>query len=293
MAPRPNWKGYLKLSLVSCSVALYSATTTSERVRFNIINRKTGNRVRNLVVDSETEDPVEQEDRVKGYQIEKNNYALVEDDELDEVALESTHTIDTDSFIPRDEVDELYLDESYYIVPNDKVAYEAFAVIREAMKKEDLVGLARVVLYRRERLLMLQPRENGLMATALRYRNEVRDEENYFSDIPDTKVPADMLDLAVHILESKKAHFDPDKFEDRYESALVGLIKAKQAGKPAPKAGEAKPSNVVNLMDALRRSVKAEKGGERRAPASTRRPAQARPSKKRTATHRTRVKRAS
>jgi DNA end-binding protein Ku len=220
MAPRPNWKGYLKLSLVSCSVALYSATSTSQRIRFNIINKKTGNRVHNQVVDAETEEPVEQEDRVKGYQVEKGQYVLVEDEELDEVALESTHTIDIDSFIPRNEVDELYLDDSYYIVPNDKVGVDAFAVIREAMKKEDLVGIARVVLYRRERILMLSPRGDGLMATALRYRSEVRAEEDYFSDIPDVKVSADMLDLAVHILESKKSHFDPDKFEDRYEEAL-------------------------------------------------------------------------
>jgi DNA end-binding protein Ku len=293
MAPRPNWKGYLKLSLVSCSVALYSATTTSERVRFNILNKKTGNRVRNLVIDSETEEPVEQEDRVKGYQFEKNQYIQVEDEELDEVALESTHTIDIDSFVPRDEVDEIYLDESYYIVPNDKVAYEAFAVIREAMRKEGLVGLARVVLYRRERILMLQPRGKGLMATALRYKSEVRDADNYFDEIPDIKVPADMLDLAVHILRSKKAKFDPDKFEDRYESALVGLIKAKQAGKPAPKAAEPRPSNVVNLMDALRKSVNAEKGGKGAAQRSTRaghgRTTHAR---KRAASSRSKVKRA-
>jgi len=292
MAPRPSWKGYLKLSLVSCSVALYSATSTSERIRFNIINRKTGNRVRNQVVDSETDDPVEQDDRVKGYQIEKGQYVLVEDDELDEVALESTHTIDIEKFVPRDEVDEIYLDESYYIAPNDKVAYEAFAVIRDAMKKEDLVGLARVVLYRRERILMLQPRGDGLVATALRYRNEVRDEKQYFDEIPNVKVPADMLNLAVHILESKKAHFKPEEFEDRYEDALVALIKAKQAGKPAPKVSEAKPSNVINLMDALRRSVKAEKGGDGapRAPAKnqSRRTARARKS-----SGRTRMKRAS
>jgi DNA end-binding protein Ku len=270
MAPRPNWKGYLKLSLVSCSVALYSATTTSERIRFNILNRKTGNRVRNLVIDSETEEPVEQEDRVKGYQSDKGQYIQVEDDELDEVALESTHTIDIESFVPRDEVDEIYLDESYYIVPNDKVAYEAFAVIREAMAKEDLVGLARVVLYRRERILMLQPRGKGLMATALRYNNEVRAEDSYFDEIPNTKVPADMLDLATHILKGKKAKFDPDKFEDRYETALTSLIRAKQAGKPAPKAAEPKPSNVVNLMDALRKSVQAEKGGKGAAQRSAR-----------------------
>ena len=222
------------------------------------------------MVDAETEEPVEQEDRVKGYQVEKGQYVLVEDEELDEVALESTHTIDIEAFVPRSEVDEIYLDEDYYIAPNDKVGSEAFAVIREAMKKEDLVGIARVVLYRRERILMLAPRGDGMMATALRYRSEVRDEEDYFSDIPDVKVPADMLDLAVHILKSKKAHFEPDKFEDRYEDALVALIKAKHAGKPIPKLAEAKPSNVINLMDALKRSVKAEQGGARAAPRAPR-----------------------
>jgi len=263
MAPRPNWKGYLRLSLVSCSVALYSATSTSQRVRFNIINRKTGNRVHNQVVDAETEEPVDQDDRVKGYQIEKGRYVLVEDEELDKVALESTHTIDIETFVPRDEVDEIYLDESYYIVPEDKMAYEAFAVIRDAMEKEDLVGIARVVLYRRERILMLQARGKGLMATALRYNAEVRSEKSYFAEVPDVKVPADMLKLATHILDTKKAHFDPDKFEDRYEDALTELIKAKQAGKPAPKSHEPKPSNVINLMDALRRSVKEEDKGEK------------------------------
>jgi len=293
MAPRPNWKGYLKLSLVSCSVALYSATTTSERIRFNILNKKTGNRVRNLVIDSETEEPVEQEDRVKGYQFEKGQYVRVEDDELDEVALESTHTIDIESFVPRKEVDEIYLDESYYIAPTDKVAYEAFAVIRDAMAKEDMVGLARVVLYRRERILMLTPRGKGLMATALRYNSEVRAEDSYFDEIPSVKVPADMLELATHILKSKKAKFDPDKFEDRYESALSALIRAKQAGKPAPKASEPKPSNVVNLMDALRKSVSAEKGGKSASSRSTRaghgRTTHAR---KRAASSRSKVKRA-
>jgi DNA end-binding protein Ku len=289
MAPRPNWKGYLKLSLVSCSVALYSATSTSQRVRFNIINKKTGNRVHNQVVDAETEEPVEQDDRVKGYQIEKGQYVLVEDEELDEVALDSNHAIDIETFVPRSEVDELYLDESYYIAPNEKVGVEAFAVIREAMKKEDLVGIARVVLYRRERILMLQPRGKGLMATALRYRSEVRDEEDYFSDIPEVKVSPEMLDLAIHILQSKKGHFDPDKFEDRYEGALVSLIKAKHTGKPIPKLEEAKPSNVINLMDALKRSVKAEQGGAKSAPARrspTRRPS-AGTSRKRAAHHRT------
>lgn len=266
MAPRPNWKGFLKLSLVSCGVALYPATSTSQRVRFNIINRETGNRIRNEVVDAETGDPVEPEDRVKGYEIEKGQYVLVEDEELDNVALESTHTIDIDEFIPMSDVDRIYLDESYYIVPQDDVAQEAFAVIREAMRKEDLAGLARVVVYRRERLLLLRPRGKGLLATTLRYKNEVRNEKDYFGDIPDIKVPADMLKLATHILDTKKGKFDPAKFEDRYENALIDLIKAKRAGKAPPTAAEPRPSNVINLMDALRRSAKA----ERRQPAARR-----------------------
>src|SRR5664279_6110712 len=245
MAPRPNWKGFLKLSLVSCAVAMYSATSTSQRIRFNIINRKTGNRIHNEVVDAETGDPVEQEDRVKGYKLEGDQYLLVEDDELDNVALESTHTIDIEEFVPMSEVDRIYLDESFYLVPQDDVAQEAFAVIREAMNKEDLAGLARVVVYRRERLLLVRPRGKGLMATALRYKNEVRDEKDYFDDVEDIKVPADMLKLAVHILDTKKGHFKPEKFEDRYENALIELIKAKRAGKEPPTLAEPKPSNCL------------------------------------------------
>jgi DNA end-binding protein Ku len=276
MAPRPNWKGFLKLSLVSCSVALYPATTTSQRVRFNIINRETGNRIRNEVVDTETGEPVEQEDRVKGYQFEKGQYILLEEDELDNVALESTHTIDIEQFVPVSEVDRIYLDETFYLVPQDDVAQEAFAVIREAMHKENLVGLARVVIYRREHLLLLAPRGKGIMATALRYNTEVRDEKDYFDEIPNVKVPADMLKLAVHILESKKGKFDPDKFEDRYENALNKLIDAKRAGKAAPTISEPKPSNVINLMDALRRSAKADGRGKeapRKSSAKTKKPA--------------------
>ena len=259
MAPRANWKGYLKLSLVSCAVALFPATSTSQRVRFNIINRKTGHRVHNQVVDAETGEPVPEDERVKGYKVENNSYVLVEEEELDDVALESTHTIDIESFVPRSEVDAIYLDAPYYLVPEDRIAQEAFAVIREAMRKEQVVGLARVVLYRRERILMLEPRGKGLVATTLRNKNEVRGEDAYFDDIPDIKIPPDMLDLAVHIVETKKGHFDPEKFEDRYEEALAALITSKRAGKAPPHAPTPQPSNVVNLMDALRRSVQAER----------------------------------
>jgi DNA end-binding protein Ku len=265
MAPRPNWKGFLKLSLVSCSVALYTATSTSQRTSFNIINRKTGNRIRYDVVDAETGEEVEKEDRVKGYKIDKNDYLLLEDEELENVALESTHTIEIEEFVPVSDVDRIYLDESYYIVPQDEVAQEAFAVIREAMKKEGLAGLARVVIYRREHLLLLQPRGKGLLATALRYKNEVRDEREYFDDIPSVKVSSDMLKLATHILDTKKGEFKPEKFEDRYEDALKALIKAKQQGKEPPVVSEPKTSNVISLMDALKRSAKGETS--RRAPA--------------------------
>jgi DNA end-binding protein Ku len=293
MAPRPNWKGFLKLSLVSCSVAMYSATTTSQRIRFNIINRETGNRIRNEVVDADTGEPVAQEDRVKGYKIEGNRYLEFEEEELDRVALESTHTIEIEEFIPIAEVDRIYLDESFYIVPEDEVAQEAFAVIREAMRKEELAGLARVVMYRRERLLLLRPRGKGLLATALRYNTEVRDADDYFDEIPDIKVPADMLKLAVHILDSKKGHFDPGKFEDRYEQALIDLIKAKRAGKELPAPSEPKPSNVINLMDALKRSARAERDGGSSSSRGSRRPAgKAKTARKRAAPKR-KVKRAS
>src|SRR5689334_6588727 len=264
MAPRPNWKGFLKLSLVSCSVALYTATSTSERVSFNIINKKTGNRVRYEVVDAETGDEVPKDERVKGYKLEGNEYLLLEDEELENVALESTHTIDIEEFVPVSDVDRIYLDESYYIVPQDDVAQEAFAVIREAMRKEDLAGIARVVLHRREHILLLRPRGKGLLATTLRYKNEVRDADNYFDEIPNTKVAPDMLKLATHILDTKKGKFDPGKFEDRYEDAVKALIKAKREGKEPPTVAEPKPSNVINLMDALRRSARGESSTERR-----------------------------
>jgi DNA end-binding protein Ku len=286
MVPRANWKGYLKLSLVSCAVALFPATSTRSRVRFNIINRETGNRVHNQIVDAETGEPVEEEDRVKGYR-EGSRYVLVEEEELDRVALESTHTIDVEAFVPRDEVDLLYLDESYYLVPEDKAGHEAFAVIREAMRKADLVGIARVVLYRRERLLMIQPRGKGILATSLRYKNEVRAKDAYFDDLPAVKISPEMLALAIHILESKRAHFDPSKFDDRYEKALKDLIKAKRAGKEPPEPPSAPPSNVINLMDALRRSVKSDRGGRAvSSRGSARRPSSRSPAKRRTSAKR-------
>jgi DNA end-binding protein Ku len=260
MAPRANWKGFLKLSLVSCSIGLVQATSSRDRTRFNIINRETGNRVRYRQIDAETGEDVPEEDRIKGFKVADGSYVLLEPEELDEVALESTHTIDIDSFVPRKEIDEIYLDTPYYLFPDDKVGVEAFAVIRDAMRATGLVGLARVVLHNHEHVLMLEPLDKGIKATALRYQDEIRDGKEYFSDIETVKVPKDMLELAEHILKTKRGHFDPSKFSDRYEDALKALIKAKQAGKPAPAVPE-RPSNVINLMDALRRSVRSERGG--------------------------------
>lgn len=260
MAPRANWKGFLKLSLVSCSVGLVQATSSRERVRFNIINRETGNRVRFRQIDAETGEDVPEEDRIKGFKAADGSYVLLEPEELDEVALESTHTIDIESFVPRKDIDEIYLDTPYYLFPDDKVGVEAFAVIRDAMRATGLVGLARVVLHNHEFVLMLEPLDKGIKATALRYQDEIRDGKEYFSDVETVKVPKDMLELAEHILKTKRGHFDPSKFSDRYEDALKALIKAKQAGKPAPAVPE-RPSNVINLMDALRRSVRSERSG--------------------------------
>lgn len=291
MASRPIWKGYLKLSLVSCAVAMYTATSTSSRIRLHILNRETGNRIRNQIVDAETGEVVDQENRVKGFEIDDGDHVLLEEDELDEVALESTHTIDIESFVARKEVDEIYLDESFYLVPNDNVGEEAFAVIREAMRKTGMVGLARVVMHRRERLLMLQARDKGILATALRYRTEVRGEDAYFDEIPSVKMPADMINLAEHIIGQKKAHFDPKKFEDRYEEALTALIKAKRSGKTPPSAPPPQRSNVINLMDTLRRSVKSE-GGTRSFARPRRESRSHAPKRRAKSTKRARLKRA-
>jgi DNA end-binding protein Ku len=255
MPPRSSWKGYLKLSLVSCPVALYPTSTTTERIRFNTLNRKTGNRVKRQFIDAETGQVVENEDQVRGHEIARGQYIMIEDDELSAIALESTHTIDIESFAPRSSIDERYLDTPYYIAPDDRVGQEAFAVIRETMRKKKMVGIARVVLQRRERILMIEPLGKGLLATSLRYSNEVRQADAYFEDVPDVTLSDEMIDLASHIIERKQAPFDPSQFNDRYENAMVELIKSKQAGKPIQSAQAPRPANVINLMDALRRSI--------------------------------------
>lgn len=255
--PRPYWKGYLKLSLVSCPIAVYSAVSSSERVAFRQINKRTGNRLKQQLVDEETGDVVPSADRGRGYEIAKNSFMPVEDEELEAVAIESSQTVDIDAFVPRAEIDERYLDSPYYLVPDDRVGQEAFAVIRDAMQGKAMVALGRIVLARRERVMMLQPWGKGMLGTTLRYAYEVRDAAAYFDDLPDVSVPKDMLGLAEHILESKAARFDPSAFRDRYEEAVVTLLRTKQAGAPAPKARTSAPGagNVVDLMEALKRSL--------------------------------------
>jgi DNA end-binding protein Ku len=270
--PRPYWKGYIKLALVSCPISLYTASSSSERVAFRQINKKTGNRLKQQLVDEVTRETVETSDKGRGYEYAKNSYLMVEDEELEAIAIESNHTIEIDSFVRRSEIDERYLDSPYYIAPNEPVGQEAFAVIREAMRDKSMAALGRVVLSKRERVIMLQPWDNGIMGTTIRYPYEVREAKDYFYDIPQMKVQPDLLQLAEHILKSKSASFDPAQFTDRYEQAVLEVLKKKQEGMPAARPiAFAPPKNVVNLFDALRASLAAE---EKNAPA-TKAPAKA------------------
>jgi DNA end-binding protein Ku len=279
--PRSSWKGHLKLSLVSCAVALYSAGSSSERVSFNTLNRKTGNRLKQNLVDSVSGEPVDTADRVKGYQFSKGQYVMIEDADLEALKLESTKTIEIETFVPASEIDEIYIDSPYYLAPDDKVAEEAFAVIRDAMMKKKVAGIGRVVLSRRERLLMLHPRGKGMMATTLRYPYEVRQDSEYFSDIHDVKLSDEMLEIAQEIIARKAGHFEPEKFTDRYEEALVEMLRAKQSGQVFTTPEAAEPGNVVNIMDALRKSLQASGGdaSARRPRAASKKAAEAPPAK--------------
>jgi DNA end-binding protein Ku len=259
MAARANWKGFLKLSLVTCPVALFPATSETEKVTFNQINKQTGHRIKYTKVDAETGDEVASEDIIKGYKVDTDTYVTVDKDELENIALESTRTIDIDEFVPRSEIDELYLVRPYYIVPDGKVGHDAYAVIRETIRTMDKVAIARVVLTNREHIIALEARGKGLVGMLLRYPYEIRDENEYFDDIQDVKVTKEMLDLARHIVETKSADFEPDKFEDRYENALVELLNQKRKGEPVRTAVKSRDTgNVINLMDALRKSLTSE-----------------------------------
>ncbi|MHA6642320.1 non-homologous end joining protein Ku [Mesorhizobium sp. A623] len=263
MAPRPAWKGYLKLSLVTCAVELTNVVTHAEKVSFNILNRDTGNRVKRIYVDAETGKPVESEDEVKGYEVEDGGYVRIEEDDIDAVRIESSNMLALDGFVDKASIQQIYLDTPYYLAPADKVSEDAFSVIREAMAAKKKAGLARIVLYRRERPVVIEPLGKGMVLTTLRYDSTVRQPDTVFDEIKTVKTDKEMIELAEHIIDKKATKFDPSEFDDKYEEALIELIRAKKAGRKAPKAKmAAKPSNVVNLFDALKKSLAADKDGE-------------------------------
>jgi DNA end-binding protein Ku len=287
MAARAYWKGSLKLSLVSCPVLLYPASTSVDKTRFHMINKETGNRLKQQMVDAETGDVVESDQKGRGYELKKGEYVEIDKEELEAVQIESNHTIDIDSFVPRDEIDRRYLNHPYYIAPDGKAGVDAFAVIRDAMKDQDRVALARIVLTNREHIIAIEPLGKGLLGTTLRYPYELRDEDEYFDDIKNPKISKDMIELAGHILRTKAAHFDPSKFKDEYEDALKTLVKRKAAGKPVKTVErEERPDNVISLMDALQQSLKGKASAKRSASSPARRSTRARKTHRPTARRR-------
>ncbi|CDX22556.1 conserved hypothetical protein [Mesorhizobium sp. ORS 3324] len=267
MAPRPAWNGYLKLSLVNCAVELTNAVTNAEKISFHVLNRKTGNRVRRVYVDAKSGKPLDEDDEVRGYEVAKDEFIFIEEEDIEAVQVESSHTLDLEGFADKSSIGQIYLDTPYYVTPADKVSQEAFAVIRDALAAKKMAGLARIVLYQRERPVVIEPHGKGMMLTTLRYADTVRGADHVFADIRAGKPDGEMIDLAEHIIDEKKGTFDPTEFRDRYQEALLELVRAKKAGRKAPKAkAEPKPSNVVNLFDALKKSLNAEAGGKRRSP---------------------------
>src|SRR4051812_11548923 len=248
MAPRAYWKGFLRLSLVSCPILLYPATTEREKVRFHQLHKQTGNRIKYKKVDAETGREVEQDDIIKGYEASKGSYIELEPEEMESVALESTRMIDIEQFVPKKEIDELYLGNPYYIVPDGEVGQQAFAVIREAIKEKGMVAIGRIVFTSREHVIALEPRGKGMMRITIRYAYEGRDEKDYFQDMKDEKITKEMMGLASHIVKTKQGHFQPEKYEDRYEEALKDLLKKKAAGHKIEKVEHKSHTNVVNLM---------------------------------------------
>ena len=283
MAARPTWQGHLKLSLVTCPVAMYTATSSSERVSFHLINPDTNNRIRMVATDPDT-GPVERSDLVKGYEVSKDEYVLFDDADFDKVKLESTRTIDIGQFVDEDEIDRLYWDDPFYVVPEKGVGAEAFAVIREAMKSAGKIAIGSAVIRGRERQLALEVRGKGLVAYSLRPHEEVRDADDYFDDIPSVKADAEMVEIAEKIIGQKDSKFDPSKFTDRYDDALKAMIKAKQkGGKGLVEAPEPDDTNVINLMAALRSSLKGSATGAKKAAPAKKAPAKKAAAKKKAA----------
>jgi DNA end-binding protein Ku len=264
--PRAYWKGYLKLSLVSCPVELFSATSQAEKTHFHLINTKTGNRLRQQMVDEETGRAVDKDHKGRGYEISKGRYVPIEEEELKAVEIESNRAIDIEGFVPKADIDKRYLDKPYYIVPAGKVGADAFAVIRDAMKDKDRVALAKIVIAHREHIIALEPLGKGMLGTTLRYDYEVRDENDYLKGIPSPRVPRDMVKLAEHILETKATKFNPRKFKDEYDKALKKLVRKKARGgtieEPEP---EERADNVIDLMEALKNSLGRKKAGAKQA----------------------------
>ncbi|HEV7385777.1 MAG TPA: Ku protein [Phenylobacterium sp.] len=268
MATRPTWQGYLRLSLVSCPVALYTATTRTGEVHFNMLSKETNNRIKMIPTDPET-GPVERSDIVKGYEIEKGHYVVITDEEIKNVRLETTRTLDIERFVDDEDIDRLYWNDPYFLAPDGDMAVEAFAVIREAMKKAGKVALGRLVMHQRERLMALEPRDKGILAYTLRNRREVRQADEIFAHIKDVKPPPQMVEIATKIIEQLEGPFDPSLFNDRYEDALRALIKEKEKGHTIKAPEEPKEAEVIDLMEALKRSL-GQSGGERRKTTSAR-----------------------
>ncbi|MEQ1953752.1 Ku protein [Mesorhizobium sp. CN2-181] len=256
MAPRPAWKGYLKLSLVTCAVELSNATTQSEKVSFRIVNRATGNTVKRQYIDAESGKRLSEKDEVKGYETGKDEYLLIEEEDIEAVQIEASHTLNLEGFVSKADIDQIYLETPYYLAPADKVSEEAFAVIRDALARKKMAGLAKIVLYRRERPVVIEPFENGMLLTTLRYDSTVREAGDMIEKGKQPDLDKEMVALAERFIDRNKGKFDPETFEDGYENALLDLIRSKKAGRKPAKAKPApKPSNVVNLFDALKKSL--------------------------------------
>ena len=258
---RAQWKGFIKFGEVSCGVGLYTAASTSERISFHTINKKTGNRVNRIFIDSDTGKEVEREDQTKGFEIENGQYLMIDPEEVASTVPDSDKTLAVEAFIPCSDVDDVYFDKPYYLVPTDRVSSDAFTALRDAMEKSQVAAVARTVLFRRMRTVLIRTHGNGLIATTMQYDYEVRSPEKAFEDVPKLRIKGEMLDLAKHIIATKKGSFDPAAFDDRYEAAVAELVKAKIEGKAMPKRKEVKLSKPDDLLAALRKSAKMLKAG--------------------------------
>lgn len=267
MAVRPTWQGYLRLSLVSCPVALYTATSRSGEVRFNMLEEKSGQRIRMVPTNAKGQ-AVDRADIVKGYEISDGRYVVVTDEEIKNVRLETTRTLDIERFVDETEIDRLYWNDPYFLAPDGEMALEAFTVIREAMRRSKRIALGRLVMHQRERLMALEPRDNGILAYTLRTADDVRDPADVFDVIPDMKPSPQMIEIAAKIIDQQAGDFDPSGFKDRYEDALRDLIREKEKGHAIEAPEAPREAEVIDLMEALKRSL-GQTTGERRKPSKS------------------------